>query len=40
MSLGYADASAPANRLHTGREPAHGLATLRTNGNRPVDEVN
>ena len=40
MSLGYADADALANRLHTGREPVHEFTTFHTEGDHLVNEVN
>ena len=38
MSLDYADRSAPANRLHTGREAVSGFATFHSDAT-PIEEV-
>ncbi len=38
MSLGYADMSAPANRLHTEREPISGFATFHCE-TTPIEEI-
>ena len=38
MSLGYADMLAPANRLHTDREPVSGFATFHSDAT-PIEEV-
>ena len=38
MSLGYADRSAPANRLHTEREPVSGFATFHSDAT-PIEKV-
>ena len=38
MSLGYANMSAPANRLHTEREPASSFITFHS-GTNPNEEV-
>ncbi len=39
MSLGYADMSAPANRLHTGREPVSGFTTFHADVSTPNSEA-